>query len=528
MTNKIKNIWFTDDSFQTNTHHAPQQPRFVLLGAADDRAVANVQGRLGSNHGPDTIRRCLGNLFLGLEGQLQSLVLGSGHNSELGQSIEEGHQTFRNTISSYAKRGTLPIAIGGSHDYGYPHVAGITEGLNISPSELAVINIDAHLDVRPRSNGKITSGSPFYLAIEEGVLLASNFYEFGIQEHANDIQFFEYLTSRGAHILTLHHLRTQNESIANQFRNLVRQLVDANKKILVSFDLDAVQACDAPGVSAPQSEGLTSHEFLEMCRIAGDTPAVVSVGYFEVNPNFDIDDRTARLTATGIHRFLTHRLKNVLGTLAFFVMTTMLLSASTVEASGRLQQNTINQQLEELYFKAKTIEGATERKQLHEEAIKIADDLRNNNTIVDQKLLGLKWWVAHRGELAKSEGVLSALKTAKELEKALLELKSINPNYDNALADRTLGFLYSILPPIISIGSTRKADQHLRAALKLEPEFPPNKLYLAEFLVKQGELTEARKLANEVKRQLPFQCKNPVEKDEWLQKLNYILSRTAI
>jgi formiminoglutamase/guanidinobutyrase len=60
----------------------------------------------------------------------------------------------------------------------------------------------------------------------------------------------------------------------------------------------------APGVSAPQAEGFTAQEFLEMSEICGKSTDVVSVGYFETSPPHDRDQMTVRLVATAIHRMM--------------------------------------------------------------------------------------------------------------------------------------------------------------------------------------------------------------------------------
>lgn len=49
--------------------------------------------------------------------------------------------------------------IGGSNDQSYPNFKGLVDGTG--KKGFGVINIDAHLDVRPLVNGLAHSGSPF-------------------------------------------------------------------------------------------------------------------------------------------------------------------------------------------------------------------------------------------------------------------------------------------------------------------------------------------------------------------------------
>ena len=66
---------------------------------------------------------------------------------------------------------------------------------------------------------------------------------------------------------------------------------------LISFDLDAVNEAEAPGVSAPNAGGLSSDLWIEAAYQAGRSPAVSSADIVELNPAVDRDAQTARLAA---------------------------------------------------------------------------------------------------------------------------------------------------------------------------------------------------------------------------------------
>ena len=69
------------------------------------------------------------------------------------------------------------------------------------------------------------------------------------------------------------------------------------------FDMDAVRSADAPGTSAPSPLGLHAGEFITLVKYAASLANTRAVEFTEVNPNFDIDNRTAKLVAIGMHRF---------------------------------------------------------------------------------------------------------------------------------------------------------------------------------------------------------------------------------
>jgi arginase family enzyme len=67
------------------------------------------------------------------------------------------------------------------------------------------------------------------------------------------------------------------------------------------FDVDSVCASDAPGTSAPSPIGLSSEDFVTLTRIAGGYEQTKLIEFTEANPNYDLDNRTAKLVAIAMH-----------------------------------------------------------------------------------------------------------------------------------------------------------------------------------------------------------------------------------
>lgn len=297
MVKKIKHHWLPGRA----QGQVLPLPTVELIGAPDDRGVLNVGGRLGAGHGPHAIRQQLSQMMIGMHGAIGRIQLHQGMDVELGEAIEAGHAAMRKAVAADLKSGVIPIVLGGGHDYGYPHVAGASDAFH---SKVALINVDAHLDVRPPIAEGITSGSPFYLALEDGVIKGRNFVEFGIQEHCNDEAFLGYAQAHGVKVLTLDEVRAGAGPVA-LMNKLISGFARRGYKTVVSFDVDAVQMAHAPGVSAPQSDGFTPGEFLAMAELCGSSPHVATIGFFELAPPLDERQQTTRLVATAIHRYLS-------------------------------------------------------------------------------------------------------------------------------------------------------------------------------------------------------------------------------
>jgi tetratricopeptide (TPR) repeat protein len=101
------------------------------------------------------------------------------------------------------------------------------------------------------------------------------------------------------------------------------------------------------------------------------------------------------------------------------------------------------------------------------------------------------------GQLARVH-LLKGLGIVAEMERVFLTARKLDPLFDYAGSDRALGRLYHQAPGWpISLGSQAKASRHLNEAVRLRPDYPGNRLALAEFL---WETRQARQFAQEWER----------------------------
>ncbi len=238
----------------------------------------------------------------GNEGVLESMTdLGD---VEVTEDIAANHLRAAADIRKAQLAHSLTVVVGGGHDHGYSHLTGLSR----SKLKLGCINIDAHLDVR-KPQPLVSSGSPFYLAIESKVIDPSRFVEFGIQSHCNAAELWDYIQSKKVRVVPFGDLR--GGRAPEVFASELRRLATRCDLVAVSLDLDAASQAYAPGVSAPQAEGFSGSEIIEMMEIAGQSSRVASLGIFELNPMHDRDDQTARLAATAAYHFIAIRLRTL-------------------------------------------------------------------------------------------------------------------------------------------------------------------------------------------------------------------------
>jgi formiminoglutamase len=279
-----------------NRSNSQSSQVWELVNVPDHQGVMNVGGRIGAALGPECFRQAISKLSgaASVMSQLTRAQTVSPISNNIRQNLDHAAQCVSN---SHLNGKGISIVIGGGHDHGYSQLLGLKKHF----PKLGCVNIDAHLDLR-KPNPQITSGSPFYLALEEGILTSDRFVEFGIQRPSNADTLIEYAEQKKIQIHWLEDLRFGKA--VPMFKKTLQALSKRCDAIVVSLDLDSMSAADCPGVSAPQPEGFTTSEVFEFLSQAGKNSKVKSLGIFELNPIHDIEKRTEKVAATAAYYFL--------------------------------------------------------------------------------------------------------------------------------------------------------------------------------------------------------------------------------
>jgi formiminoglutamase len=287
----------------------------VLIGFPFDEGVRRNGGNPGARHGPAAFRELLPKLGTivnpefnhnSLANKLQIIDSGDVLVDDP-TNLEAAHEKLAFRVAECMRLGAIPFVVGGGNDQSYANFCGLRDSGVVS--EVSVVNIDAHLDVRPRKLGKVHSGSPFREMLEDPAYqkLQGEFVEFGAQGNQCSEAHTKYVEEKGGRIIWL--LKDIRETLRSSASRVFEAQVlqefsrkSPNRKIFVSFDVDSIQGSDCPGVSCPAVYGLTSQEALEICFHSGRNPQVVLVDASEFNP-LQEKSRTARLLVTMFYFF---------------------------------------------------------------------------------------------------------------------------------------------------------------------------------------------------------------------------------
>ena len=101
------------------------------------------------------------------------------------------------------------------------------------------------------------------------------------------------------------------------------------------------------------------------------------------------------------------------------------------------------------------------------------------------------WIAANMGALAESAGLRAGLKYRKPVKEELETVLRLDPAFQQGSADRALGRWYFKVPRLFG-GSSKAAEEHLRASLKYNPKSTASHYFLAEVLLDNGRKDEAR------------------------------------
>jgi formiminoglutamase len=274
---------------------APAARPAVILGFGSDAGVSRNSGRAGAAAGPAAIRAALGPLAF----HLPRAVYDAGDVTVAGDALEPGQARAGLAITGLLDAGRLPVVLGGGHETAFASYLGVAGSAAVRDGlRVGVLNLDAHFDLRDAPAP--SSGTPF-LQMARAEAAAGRQLRYavvGISEPNNTRALF-----RTAEDLGVDYLLDEDCSAeaAHAFVAAFLAQVDA---LYLTIDLDVLPASTAPGVSAPAAFGVPLAVISAVCRHIAASGKLLHLDVAELNPEFDIDGRTAKVAARLINTLL--------------------------------------------------------------------------------------------------------------------------------------------------------------------------------------------------------------------------------
>jgi agmatinase len=274
-------------------------PTFLGIGRSDPAAEICIAGipfdlgtsnRPGARFGPAAIRQASRMLVDG-DHPASGVDPAKLDLADIGD-FRIAHGDIPGSLAKIEAQGaplTHLAALGGDHTV----TLGLLRALAKRRGPLALVHFDAHVDTWPDSFGLVWGhGSPFYHAIEEGLIDPHRTIQIGIRSPMSR-EVHDWTVGKGVTILFAEDVHEAGPgAAAERIRDVVGDAV-----AYLTFDVDALDPAFAPGTGTPEIGGLATWQARAILRrLAGLDFAGMDV--VEVSPPYDSAEITALAAAT--------------------------------------------------------------------------------------------------------------------------------------------------------------------------------------------------------------------------------------
>lgn len=285
-------------SFMRLPYLLPDDPRldevqYGLIGVPFDGGTTN---RPGARHGPRALRDVSG--MIRIVNQATGIrPFHTARCADLGDcpvnpaSLDDSIARIEAFYGDVARRGIVPLSAGGDHLISLPVLRGIVG----DRAPVGMIHFDAHTDLYDSYFGgyRLTHGTPFRRAIEEGLLDPKRIVQIGIRGTAYDGADVVFGREQGVRIMMIEEVMDRHpDDIMAEARAIV-----GGGPTYVSFDIDGLDPSVAPGTGTPEVGGLSVHQAQRMIRHLGGLN-LIGADLVEVSPPFDLGGMTAWVGAS--------------------------------------------------------------------------------------------------------------------------------------------------------------------------------------------------------------------------------------
>ena len=266
----------------------------VILGFGSDAGVRRNKGRPGAAAAPAAIRTALGPLafHLGRDVHDAGDVTVAADATVAGDALAAGQTRAGLVITALLDAGLLPVVLGGGHETAFASYLGVAGSAAVREGlKVGVLNLDAHFDLRDEAVP--SSGTPFLqMARAEAAAGRELTYAVvGISEPNNTRALFRTAAELGVDYLL------DEDSSADAAHDFVAAFLARVDALYLTIDLDVLPASVAPGVSAPAAYGVPLPVISAVCRQLAASGKLLHIDVAELNPEFDVDNRTAKVAA---------------------------------------------------------------------------------------------------------------------------------------------------------------------------------------------------------------------------------------
>lgn len=258
-----------------------QGVQIAILGVAEERMAVNNNG---CSLAPNKIRDALYPLFY----HWSKLRIADLGNIKPGHSVDDTYFALSEVVSYLLSQNIIPLVIGGSHDLTF----GIYQAYEKNGQLVNILSIDPIFDIGQKEGDFDAQAFLSRLILRQPNYLF-NFTNLGYQSYFVDQQAVDLMKNLLFDVWRLGYIRANMEEAEPALRNAD----------LVTMDIGAIRAADAPANGNISPNGFTGDEACRLARYAGMSDKLSCFGLFELNPSLDRQNITAELAAQIIWYF---------------------------------------------------------------------------------------------------------------------------------------------------------------------------------------------------------------------------------
>lgn len=246
---------------------------YVILGFPFDRTSTY---RTGSALAPSTIREASNNIetySLRSNIDVEDIAICDVGNLDVVDNVEETLKRLKLVLKDIHQTGKMPFVIGGEHTLTYAAVRALG-------NDVAIVDFDAHLDLRDEYMGEKMSHTTFMRRLAEKIG-PEKIIEVGTRAVSKDE--LKYAKEAGITFFTSYDIRKRGTA---EISEKINSKLDKYESKYVTIDIDVLDPAYAPGVGNPEAEGIENFTLIDILgRIIDEK--LVGFDLVEVCPNYD-------------------------------------------------------------------------------------------------------------------------------------------------------------------------------------------------------------------------------------------------
>jgi len=257
----------------------------AIFGVLDDRKAVNNKG---CAFAANAFREKFYQLH---QGDYTARIADLG-NIQQGYSVSDTYAAVKTVVSELVKKGIMPIIIGGGQDLTYAQYLAY-ENLE---QRVDLVIIDSAFDLQEDAIEISDTSSRSYL---NKIMLHEPNYLFNF----SNLGYQSYFVNRES-------LRVFDKLLFDVYRlGSFSGKIDQAEPVLrnadmISFDMGAIRSSDAFANGNAGPNGFYGEEACQICRYAGMSDKLTSMGFYEFNPGLDKNGQTAILLSQMVWYFI--------------------------------------------------------------------------------------------------------------------------------------------------------------------------------------------------------------------------------